>query len=191
MRTPWMYRAGALLALFAGFVAVSVDASFSLDWIKLNIPTDGDTEKLLAFVLCVLASSFGALVTNPQSWALLFTGTQALARIRDENQRLLTMFGSGLTVLFMFAIFVAVYGTDLLSNYSQTGSWFASVFICFASDACFMMVPFLWNLSRAASLRIQELEDVLYRSGSKTTVENKDKATENQKTYRRQNGRFK
>ncbi|NET08262.1 MAG: hypothetical protein F6K09_00965 [Merismopedia sp. SIO2A8] len=189
MRTPWMYRAGALFALFAGLVAVSVDASFSLDWIQLNIPTDSDTEKLLAFVLCVLASSFGALVTNPQSWALLFTGTQALARIQDENQRLLTMLGSGLTVLFMFAIFVAVYGTDLISNYSQTGSWFASVFICFASDACFMMVPFLWNLGRAATLRIQELEDAFYRGGSSTSADNKDNTTQKKKVYRR-GGRF-
>lgn len=161
MRSPWMYRAGALSLLFAGGLAIWIDAGYSYDWINANIGTSESVSTGLAFILAVLASSFGALVTNPQSWLLVFAQTKELAGISNENERLLTLMGFGITALFLFVIFMAVYVINLFSNYQKTNSWMGAIMICFASDAAFMMAMPLWFMAKAARKKAQELEDAL------------------------------
>ena len=161
MRTPWMYRVGSLLLLFAGGLAIWIDASYSFDWINDNIGTTESVSSGLAFILAVLASSFGALITNPQSWLLVFTQTKELAGIANENERLLNIFGFGLTALFLFAIFIAVYVINLVSNHAKTGNWFGAILICFASDAAFMLAMPLWFMAKSAKKTAEELNSVL------------------------------
>lgn len=158
MRSPWMYRAGALMLLFAGGLAIWIDAGYSYDWIAKNIGTSHEISMGLAFILAVLASSFGALVTNPQSWLLVFSHTRELAGIYNEYERLLTVMGYGLTALFLFAIFMAVYVINLVSNHAKTGNWFGAILICFASDAAFMLAMPVWFMSKAARRKAEELD---------------------------------
>ncbi len=42
MRAPWMYRFGAIALLFAGGLAVWVDASLSREWIWIAQTTNAD-----------------------------------------------------------------------------------------------------------------------------------------------------
>lgn len=161
MRSPWIYRAGALALLFAGGLAIFIDASYSYDWIAKNIGTSQSVSQALSFILATLASSFGGLITNPESWKLVFSNTKELATIDSPNERLLTLVGYGMTVTFLVLIFTSVYMLNLVSNYAKTNSWFAAILICFSSDACLMLAMPLWFLSKASKKKSDELESRL------------------------------
>ena len=62
MRSPWMYRFGAILLIFAGAMAISIDAKFSQQWISDMTGADTLMPGLagkMAFILATLASAYG------------------------------------------------------------------------------------------------------------------------------------
>lgn len=161
MRAPWMYRMGAILLFFGAGVATCIDAHYSYDWVRQHIAVYQWVATGLCFVLAVLASAFGALLTNFTSWLILFAHAIDLANIDDPHQRLLVQIGQGLTGLFLAMIFIAVYAINLLSNAYKTGNWFAAIFICFASDASLMLAGPLWRMAKGSKARGQVLDVML------------------------------
>lgn len=167
MRTPWMYKMGAILLLFAAGLAVFIDAHYSYDWVRQHIAVNDQIATGLCFILAVLASSFGALLTNASSWLILFAHTIDSANIDNPHQRLLNQLGYGIVSLFLAVIFIAVYAINLLSNAHKTGNWFAAILICFASDAALMLSGPLWTMAKASKVRGQQL-DVMIGGQSRT-----------------------
>lgn len=174
MRAPWMYRMGAILLLFAAGLAMVIDSQYSYDWVRQRIAVNDQIAAGLCFILAVLASSFGALLTNASSWLILFAHTIDSANIDNPHQRLLNQIGYGLTALFLAIIFIAVYAIDLLSNAHKTGNWFAAILICFASDAALMLSGPLWTMAKASKARGQQLDVMIggqSRTRSQKTIE--------------------
>jgi hypothetical protein len=80
-----MYRFGAIALLFAGGLAVWVDATLSREWIAQTTNADKVFSGLsggMAFIIAVLASAFGAIATNPLSWRILYMQSKRLAACR-------------------------------------------------------------------------------------------------------------
>ena len=168
MRAPWMYRLGALLLLFAGGLAIWFDASFSRAWIAEVTGADKVMPGMstgLAFILAVLASSFGAIATNPVSWRLLYLKSKRLAAITDAHERLLNILGNGVVALIILGGFVFVYGTNIISTQHQVKHFWLAVAIVFGSDLCFMLAVPLWLLSKASSIAIEEFHSTVEGGG--------------------------
>lgn len=174
MRAPWMYRAGAIMLLFSAGIAMVIDAHYSYDWVIEHVAINSQIAIGLCFVLAVLASSLGALLTNASSWLILFAHTIDSANIQNPYQRLLNTFGYGTMVLFLGMMFIVVYAINLLSNAHRTGNWFAAILICFASDGALMLVGPLWTMSKGSKARGQHLDAMLggqSRARSHKTIE--------------------
>lgn len=159
MRAPWMYRFGAIALLFAGGLAVWVDASLSREWIAQTTNADQVWPGLsggVAFILAALASAFGAVATNPVSWRLLYMQSKKLAGITDTNERLLNLVGYGMLSLFILGGFIFIYGVDLISTYHKVKNFWLTVGIVFFGDLCFMLAVPLWMLSITSKVAIDE-----------------------------------
>ena len=160
MRSPWLYRFGALLLVFAGFMAISIDANFSRQWIADLTGADELMPGLatkMAFIMAVLASAFGAVATNQDSWLFLYTQSRAIAAIADENERLLRLIGNGIVTLIILVGFATVYAFDLISTHATVQSWILTFAIVFSSDLCFMLAVPLWLLAKGTKSKIDEL----------------------------------
>ncbi len=161
MRAPWMYRFGAIALLFAGGLAVWVDATLSREWIAQTTNADKVFSGLsggMAFIIAVLASAFGAIATNPLSWRILYMQSKRLAAISDTNERLLNLVGYGMLSLFILGGFIFVYGVDLISTYHKVQNFWLTVGIVFFGDLCFMLAVPLWMLSSTAKVAIEEFD---------------------------------
>lgn len=159
MRAPWMYRFGAIALLFAGGLAVWVDASLSREWIATTTKADLVFPGLsggMAFILATLASAFGAIATNPVSWRILYMQSKRLAAISDTNERILNLVGFGFLSLFILGGFIFVYGVDLISTYHKVKNFWVTVGIVFFGDLCFMLAVPLWMLSTTSQVAISE-----------------------------------
>lgn len=159
MRAPWMYRFGAIALLFAGGLAVWVDASLSREWIATTTKADQVFPGLsggMAFILATLASAFGAVATNPVSWRILYMQSKRLAAISDNNERILNLIGFGFLSLFILGGFIFVYGVDLISTYHKVQNFWVTVGIVFFGDLCFMLAVPLWMLSTTSEVAINE-----------------------------------
>jgi hypothetical protein len=157
-----MYRFGAIALLFAGGLAVWVDASLSREWIAQTTNADQIWSGLsggMAFILAALASAFGAVATNPVSWRILYMQSKRLAAISDTNERLLNLVGYGMLSLFILGGFIFVYGIDLISTYHKVKNFWLTVGIVFFGDLCFMLAVPLWMLSTTSKVAIEEFHN--------------------------------
>lgn len=161
MRSPWMYRTGAILLVFAGGMAISIDAMFSQQWVAEVTGADQLMEGLsmkMAFIMATLASAFGAVITNQDSWLFLYAQSRSIAAIADENERLLRLIGNGVVTLIILVGFSTVYAFDLISTHATVKNWVLTFAIVFSSDLCFMMAVPLWLLSKGAKSKLDEID---------------------------------
>ncbi len=175
MRAPWMYRFGAIALLFAGGLAIWVDASLSREWIANTTKADQVFPGLsggMAFIIATLASAFGAIATNPVSWRILYMQSKRLAGINDTNERLLNLIGYGMLSLFILLGFIFVYGVDLISTYHRVQNFWLTVGIVFFGDLCFMCAVPLWMLSTTSKVAIDEFHEKMSKAsgGTQRTV---------------------
>jgi hypothetical protein len=172
-----MYRFGAIALLFAGGLAVWVDATLSREWIAQTTNADKVFPGLsggMSFILATLASAFGAIATNPFSWQILYMQSKKLAAISDTNERILNLIGYGFLSLFILGGFIFVYGVDLVSTFHKVRNFWLTVGIVFFGDLCFMLAVPLWMLSSTAKVAIEEFDSKIgnARGGQRTVNTN-------------------
>ena len=161
MRSPWVYRVGAILLFFVAGIAIWMDAKLSMEWIEKTTNANKIVPHgamALAFVNSVLCSSFGAIATNPLSWRILFVQSKKLAAIGDGQERLLNMIGYGMLGFFIFVRFIFIYGLDLISTHAATKNWFMAAGIVFSSDFALMLAVPQWMMNKAASVAIADFD---------------------------------
>ena len=177
MRSPWIYRVGAIALMFAAGLAIWVDASLSREWIATATNADQVMPGLstgIAFIIATLASAFGAIATNPVSWRILFYQSKKVAAINDNHERLLNLLGYGFLVLFVFGGFAFVYGLDLISTYYKVKNIWLTVGIVFSGDLCLMLAVPLWQIGKAASATIRDFDNQIGMPRSEPRTVNAD-----------------
>ncbi|HBE17067.1 MAG TPA: hypothetical protein DDW51_05510 [Cyanobacteria bacterium UBA11367] len=170
MRSPWVYRAGAIALMFAAGLAIWVDASLSREWIASATSADKVMPNLstgIAFIIAVLASAFGAIATNPVSWRILFYQSKKVASINDAHERLLNLLGYGMLMLFVFGGFIFIYGVDLVSTYHKVKNIWLTIGIVFSGDLCLMLAVPLWQIGKAADATIREFDNQIGMSSAR------------------------
>jgi Mn2+/Fe2+ NRAMP family transporter len=111
----------------------------------------------IAFIMAVCVSSFGAIVTAPYSWQIIYGQSQRLASIGNKNERLLTVLGFMLLSGFLLAAFVASYTFDIIStNYATKNMMLAVAIVC-SGDICFLLANILWIMSQFAKVSQGEM----------------------------------
>ena len=153
-----------LLCYFAGGIAVWIDAKFSQEWIAKFTNADAimkDLSLLIAFTNAVIVSAFGAVVTAPYSWQIIFAQAQKVAGINNRNERGLFVLGYCLLGGFLLLAAAGVYALDLLSTYYSTKNIVLSIAIVFTGDVCFLLANVLGIMSQVGGLA----------SGSNRTVD--------------------
>lgn len=152
-RASWLLRIGMFSCYFAGGLAIWVDSKFSLEWIKVTTNSERVMPGLgviLAFIIAVIASSFGAILTAPYSWQFLFIQSQKIAGVKSINERGLYALGYVLLSAFLISVAVTTYAVDILSTYDATKNYATAICIVLASDACFLLANVLGMMSKAS-----------------------------------------
>jgi hypothetical protein len=152
-RAGWLLRIGMFLCYFAGGVAIWIDAKFSHEWIARYTLADKlmpDLSLIMAFVVAVVVSAFGAIITAPYSWQILFAQAQKVAGINNPNERGLFMLGYCLLSGFLLLSAAGVYALDLLSTYFATKNFALAIAIVFAGDVCFLLANVLGVMARVS-----------------------------------------
>jgi len=152
-RSFWLLRMGALLAYFAGGLAVWTDAKFSQQWIIATIHPDKIMPGLsigMSFVLAVCVSSFGAIITAPYSWQIIYAQIQKVGAIGNKNERQLSLIGFILLSGFLMFSFIFTYTFNVLSTFKTTNNIWFSFAIVLAGDVCFLLANILWWMSSFA-----------------------------------------
>jgi hypothetical protein len=126
----------------------------------------------MAFILATLASAFGAVATNQDSWLFLYTQSRTIAAIADTNERLLRLVGNAIVSLIILGGFVTVYGLDLISTHATVKSWVLTFAIVFSSDLCFMLAVPLWLLSKGTKAKLDEIDAKLSGHSGRTRTVN-------------------
>jgi hypothetical protein len=150
-RSSWLLRIGMFLCYFAGAIAVWIDAKFSQEWIAKFTNADAimkDLSLLIAFTNAVIVSAFGAVVTAPYSWQIIFAQAQKVAGINNRNERGLFVLGYCLLGGFLLLAAAGVYALDLLSTYHSTKNLFLAIAIVFTGDVCFLLANVLGIMSQ-------------------------------------------
>lgn len=109
-----------------------------------------DLSLLIAFINAVVVSSFGAIVTAPYSWQIVFAQTQKIAGIHNRNERGLFVLGYGLLSGFLLLSAAGSYAFDLFSTYQRAKSLPLAIAIVFAGDVCFLLANVLGVMSRVS-----------------------------------------
>lgn len=154
-RSSWLLRIGMFLCYFAGAIAVLIDAKFSQEWIARFTNADAimkDLSLLIAFTNAVIVSAFGAVVTAPYSWQIIFAQAQKVAGINNRNERGLFVLGYCLLGGFLLLAAACVYALDLLSTYYSTKNLFLAIAIVFTGDVCFLLANVLGIMSQVGGL---------------------------------------
>ena len=111
-----------------------------------------DLSLIMAFVVSVVVSAFGAIVTAPYSWQILFAQVQKVAGINNPNERGLFTLGYALLSGFLLLSATGVYALDLLSTFYATKNIALAIAIVFAGDVCFLLANVLGMMSRVSLL---------------------------------------
>lgn len=154
-RSSWLLRIGMFLCYFAGGLATWIDAKFSQEWIAKFTNADAimdDLSLLIAFTNAVIASAFGAIVTAPYSWQIIFAQAQKVAGINNRNERGLFVLGYSLLGGFLLIAAAGVYTLDLLSTYYSTKNIALAIAIVFTGDVCFLLANVLGIMSQVGSI---------------------------------------
>ena len=154
-RSTWLLKTGMFLCYFAGGIAIWIDAKFSQEWIAQFTNADRimpDLSLLIAFTNAVIVSAFGAIVTAPYSWQIIFAQAQKVAGINNPNERGLFAFGYCLLGSFLLLAAAGVYGLDLLSTYHSTKNIALAIAIVFTGDVCFLLANVLGIMSKVNHL---------------------------------------
>lgn len=165
-RAGWLLRVGMFLCYFAGAIAIWIDAKFSREWIRRYTNADRlmpDLSLIMAFVVAVIVSAFGAIVTAPYSWQILFAQAQKIAGISNRNERGLFLLGYCLLGGFLLISAGGVYAMDLISTYYATKNIALAIAIVFAGDVCFLLANVLGVMAQVSWM--------MSGSQSRTTVD--------------------
>ncbi len=111
-----------------------------------------DLSLLIAFTNAVIVSAFGAVVTAPYSWQIIFAQAQKVAGINNRNERGLFVLGYCLLGGFLLLAAAGVYALDLLSTYYSTKNIFLAIAIIFTGDVCFLLANVLGIMSQVGGL---------------------------------------
>lgn len=147
MRPPWVYQMTAFFLLSAAVVAIIIDAQYSYRWVQVHISLSQDVAKGFCYVLSILSSSFGALITNRSSWSIIAAHNASIDDPENEMEALTEWLGVAVSAGFMLLFVGAVYAVNIISNLAETGNLFAAIMICLASDACLALVNPIWYMA--------------------------------------------
>lgn len=171
-RAGWLLRIGMFLCYFAGGIAVWVDAKFSHQWIRYHTNADRimpDLSLIMAFLVAVIVSAFGAIITAPYSWQILFAQAQKVAGISNRNERGLFLLGYCLLAGFLLLAAGGTYALDLLSVFDSTKNIALAIAIVFAADVCFLLANVLGVMAQVSWM--------MGGSQSRTTVDSTARRT--------------